>query len=416
MFFEDNQKTDTGGFIVMSRFSFNPFYEPEPSWASGRCGAFTNPDIQAFHQSLAGYTPTPLIERPALARQLGVRALYIKDEAHRFGIKAFKALGASYAIFRYLKREWESLYGNDFDVDAFQDPGKMARVREKTFCAATDGNHGRAVAWTARKLNQRAVIYMPDNTVQARIDNIEIEGARVILVKGTFDDCVARCDADARANDWIAIADIALKEDMEIPNHIMAGYSTLFHELDTLNTPEKPQIDLLLLQAGVGGFAAAGSWFYTHRYGKNRPYLICVEPTESDCLLESIRSGNGAPRETLGKQTSIMAGLNCGTPSMTAWPIIKDAVDAFIAIEDPYAEEAIRAYYYAESGDIPIVSCESGASGLAGLMALCRESALEPIRQRIGLSDCSVLLVNTEGDTDPVNFNQIINASGSWRG
>ena len=397
----------------MSRFSFNPFYEPEPSWASGRCGAFTNPDIQTFHRSLAGYTPTPLIERPALAGKLGVRKLYIKDEAHRFGIKAFKALGASYAIFRYLKGEWKSLYGDEFGVDAFQDSGKMVRLGEKTFCAATDGNHGRAVAWTARKLKQRAVIYMPDNTVQARIDNIENEGARVVLVKGTFDDCVTRCDADARANGWIAIADIAFKGDMEIPNHIMAGYSTIFHELDTLNTPEKPQIDLVLLQAGVGGFAAAGSWFYTHRYGRNRPYLVCVEPTESDCFLESIRSGKGAPRETLGNQTSIMAGLNCGTPSAAAWPIIKNAADAFIAIEDHYAEEAIRAYHYAESGDLPIVSCESGASSLAGLMALCRESALKPIRDKIRLPGCSVLLVNTEGDTDPVNFNRIINAPHS---
>jgi diaminopropionate ammonia-lyase len=392
----------------MSRFSFNPFYEPEPSWASGRYGAFTNTDIQIFHQSLAGYTPTPLIERPALAGILGVRKLFVKDEAHRFGIKAFKALGASYAIFRYLKREWESLYGDGFDVDAFQDSGKMARLGEKTFCAATDGNHGRAVAWTARKLKQQAVIYMPDNTAQARIDNIETEGAGVVLVKGTFDDCVARCDADAKANGWIAVADIAFEGNTEIPNDIMAGYSTIFHELDTINTSETPKVDLVILQAGVGGFAAAGSWFFAHRYGKNRPYLICAEPTESDCFLESIRSGKGAPRETLGSQTSIMAGLNCGTPSVAAWPIIKTAADAFIAIEDHYAEAAIRAYFHAEDGDTPIVSCESGASSLAGLMALCRESTLKPVRDRIGLVDCSVLLVNTEGDTDPVNFKKII--------
>ncbi len=397
----------------MPRFALNPFYRPEPDWASGPCAAFTNPDIRRFHRSLSGYAPTPLIDRPALAEKLGIRKLYVKDEAHRFGIQAFKALGASYAIFRYLKKEWEMGNDDDFGVDAFHEPARMARLGERTFCAATDGNHGRAVAWTARMLKQRAVIYMPKHTVQARIDHIENEGARVVLVDGTFDDCVTRCDADAKANGWVAVADIAFEGNMDIPGDIMAGYSTLFHELDPHATPEAPQFDLVLLQAGVGGFAAAGAWFFSHRYGKNRPYLICVEPTESDCFLESIRHGNGGPRETLGNQTSIMAGLNCGTPSMAAWPIIRDAVDAFIAIEDRYAEEAIRAYFHAEDPDLPIVSCESGASSLAGLMALSRESALAPIREKIGLAGCSVLLVNTEGDTDPASFNRIINPSQS---
>ncbi len=392
----------------MSRFSFNPFYISEPNWASGAYGAFTNPDIQRFHRSLSGYTPTPLIERPALARKLGVRRLYVKDEAHRFGIQAFKALGASYAIFRYLKKEWQSRYGTDFDTDAFQDPARMVRLGKKTFCAATDGNHGRAVAWTARMLKQRAVIYMPDNTVQARIDHIENEDAEVVLVHGTFDDCVARCDADARAHGWVAIGDTAFEGYMEIPYDIMAGYSTIFHELNSLNMPGKPKVDLVLLQAGVGGFAASGSWFYTHRYGSKRPHLICVEPTESDCFLESITKGRGMPRPTSGRQDSIMAGLNCGMPSLAAWPIIRDAVDAFIAVEDRYAEDAIRAYYHAEEDDLPIISCESGASSLAGLIALSRSEIFKPIRDRIALSDRSVLIVNTEGDTDPVSFNRII--------
>jgi len=393
---------------MMPRFAINPFYTPEPGWASGSYGAFANPDIQAFHRSLPGYAPTPLIERSALAEKLGVRKLYIKDEAHRFGIQAFKALGASYAIFRYLKKEWEAQYGDEFEIHAFQDPDRMARLGERTFCAATDGNHGRAVAWTARMLQQRAVIYMPANTVQARIDHIENEGAAVVRVDGTFDDCVARCDADARTKGWIAIGDTAFEGYMDIPCDIMAGYSTIFHELEPLNTPGTPKVDLVLLQAGVGGFAASGAWFYTHYYGKRRPCLICVEPTESDGFLESIRCGKGRPISTSGRQDSIMAGLNCATPSLAAWPVIRDAVDAFIAIEDHYAEEAICAFYHAEDGDMPIISCESGAAGLAGLIALCRSDTLQPVRDRIGLSDRSVLLINTEGDTDPVNFNRII--------
>ena len=395
----------------MNRFCFNPYYSHEPAWAFRPYAGFTNPDIQEFHHSLKGYSPTPLIERPALAQKLGIRKLYIKDEAHRFGIKAFKPLGASYAIFRYLKAQWESRFDSHFGIDAFQDTGKMERLGAKTFCAATDGNHGRAVAWTARMLKQRAVIYMPDNTVQARIENIENEGGETVLVNGTFDDCVARCDVDAKANGWVAIADTALEGDMDVSNNIMAGYSTIFHELTLLNTPVKPEVDAVLLQAGVGGFAAAGSWFYTHRYGKNRPYLICVEPIDSDCCLESVLSGKGEPTPTLGKQMSIMAGLNCGVPSLAAWPILKDAVHVFLAIEDRYAEEAMRKLYHAEGEDEPIISGESGASGLAGLMALCREETFKPIRDRMKLSDCSVLVINTEGDTDPENFRQIINAS-----
>jgi len=395
----------------MSRFCFNPYYNPEPAWALGPCAGFTNPDIQKFHQSLSGYSPTPLVERPALAQKLGIRRLYIKDEAHRFGIKAFKPLGASYAIFRYLKAQWEERFDSLFGIDAFQDAGKMERLGAKTFCAATDGNHGRAVAWTARMLNQRAVIYMPENTAQARIENIENEGGKTVLVNGTFDDCVARCDADARTNGWVAIADTAVDGNMDVPNNIMAGYSTIFHELTLLNTPVKSKVDAVLLQAGVGGFAAAGSWFYTHRYGKNRPHLICVEPIDSDCCLESILNENGAPTTTLGKQMSIMAGLNCGVPSLSAWPVLRDAVHAFMAIEDHYAEEAMRELYFAEEEDESIISGESGASGLAGLMALCREETFKPIRARMKLSDCSVLVINTEGDTDPENFKQIINAS-----
>ena len=397
----------------MSRFCFNPYYNPEPAWAFGLCAGFTNPDIQEFHQSLSGYSPTPLIERPALAQKLGIRRLYIKDEAHRFGIKAFKPLGASYAIFRYLKEQWESRFDSHFGIDAFQDDGRMKRLGAKTFCAATDGNHGRAVAWTARMLKQRAVIYMPDNTAQARIENIENEGGKTVLINGTFDDCVARCDADARANGWVAIADTAFEGYMDVPNNIMAGYSTIFHELTPLNTPIKPKADVVLLQAGVGGFAAAGSWFYTHRYGEKKPYLICVEPIDSDCCLESILSGDGALTKTHGKQMSIMAGLNCGVPSLTAWPILKDAVHAFMAIEDRYAEEAVRAFYYSQGDDKSIISGESGASGLAGLMALCHEETFKPIRDRVKLSDCSVLVINTEGDTDPKNFRQIINDSKS---
>jgi diaminopropionate ammonia-lyase len=165
------------------------------------------------------------------------------------------------------------------------------------------------------------------------------------------------------------------------------------------------------LRGGVGFFGADVCFFYTIFFLKNRPHLICVEPIDSDCCLESILNENGAPTTTLGKQMSIMAGLNCGVPSLAAWPVLRDAVHAFMAIEDRYAEEAMRELHFAEGEDEPIISGESGASGLAGLMALCREETFKPIRDRMKLSDCSVLVINTEGDTDPENFKNIINAT-----
>ncbi len=388
----------------MCRYSFNPFHQKNPDWQSTNCDAFTNNDIVDFHKTLKGYKPTPLISLPRLALKLGVGGIFVKDESKRFGINAFKALGASYAIYNVLKKAWENKFGTIFTIETFSDKSSMYKLGEFTFSAATDGNHGRAVAWTARMLNQKAVIYMPENTARFRIENIEKEGAKVILVKGTFDDCVKQNDHDAKLNKWQVISDTAYEGYMEIPNFIMAGYSTIFKELD-----EKLQFDYVFLQAGVGGLAAAGAWYFTNKFKDNRPKLICVEPTESDCFLESIINGNGNPITTKGNQESIMAGLNCGTPSALAWPYMKDSVDLFIAISDNYAEKAMQKYYYSNESDNRIISGESGASGLAGLIALLEDKNLKKATDIIGINiNSRILIINTEGDTDPINFKNVI--------
>jgi len=388
----------------MCKYSFNPFYLKNPTWQSASCGAFTNNDILTFHKSLKGYDPSPLIVLPSLASKLGVGNIYVKDESKRFGINAFKALGASYAIYNVLKKAWESKIGTPFTPKVFADKDSMRKLGAFTFSAATDGNHGKAVAWTAKMLNQKAVIYMPDNTAHFRIENIEKEGAKVILVAGTFDDCVKQNDQDAKLNNWQVISDTAYEGYMEIPNFIMAGYSTIYRELD-----DSLKFDFVFLQAGVGGLTAAGAWYFTHKYKENRPKLICVEPTESDCFLESIINGNGLPIATKGNQESIMAGLNCGIPSELAWPYIKDSMDLFLAVSDSYAEKAMQQYYYTSGKDQRIISGESGASGLAGLIALMQSKSLESAKNKIGISNKSnILIINTEGDTDPINFKAVI--------
>ena len=263
----------------------NPFYAQFPEWYN-RNSAFANEDILKFHASIDGYEPTKVHVLDGLAKKLGVKSIYVKDESTRFGVNAFKPLGASYCIFRFLKERWENEFKSEFSITDFRNPEKMKRLGTFTFCAATDGNHGRAVAWTARMLNQKAVIYMPLATAESRIANIKAEGAEAVLVDGTFDECVRRVDADARENGWIIISDTAYDGYMYYPRYIMAGYSTIFREIDNIvNMPEHCKADIIILQAGVGGLAAAGTWYYTEKYGANRPQIICLEPVKADAFM-----------------------------------------------------------------------------------------------------------------------------------
>ena len=394
----------------MCEYAFNELCQKLPVWPGAEYDFLKSSGMLDFHRSLPGYEPTPLRELPDLAFRLGLGGLFVKDESKRFGIKAFKTLGASYAMYRFLKKQWQERFQTPFTPASFQDAEALAKLGSFTFCAATDGNHGRAVAWTAKKLRQKAVIYMPANSVAARVENIRGEGADVVLVEGTFDDCVRRCADDAAKNGWQAISDTAYPGYREIPGWILLGYTTIFAELEgVLNKPDKAGVDVVILPAGVGGLAAAGAFYYSQYYGEKRPLLICVEPVSSDCFLESVRYGKGEPLPTRGRQTSIMAGLNCGVPSPLAWPIVRDAMHFFLAVSDKYAEAAMRRYYRPLGMDPRVVSGESGASGLAALLALTNSNKLASVRSRLPLNQNSrVLLINTEGDTDPENFQKIV--------
>jgi len=394
----------------MCEYAFNELCQPRPEWTGEEYAFLKERDMLEFHRSLPGYAPTPLRELPALAARLKLGEIFVKDESARFGIKAFKALGASYAIYRFLKRQWQARCEGPFTPASFQDGKALGKLGSFTFCAATDGNHGRAVAWTAKRLGQRAVIYMPADSVAARVENVRGEGAEVVLVEGTFDLCVERCARDAVKNGWLAISDTAYPGYRDIPGWILLGYTSIFAELEgLLHGPMKVGVDTGILPAGVGGLAAAGAFYYTKHYGAKRPALICIEPVSSDCFLESVRFGKGAPLPTKGRQTSIMAGLNCGIPSPLAWPIVRDAVHFFIAVGDEYAEAAMRRYYHPLKDDPRIVSGESGSSGLAALLALATAEKLAGARARLPLGPkARVLLINTEGDTDPENFKKIV--------
>ncbi len=385
---------------------FNRFRHDMPDWSGSSFDFLKNHDMLPFHRSLEGYKPTPLLTLPDESARLGIGSLYVKDESHRFGIKAFKALGASYAIFKLLKSFWERSYDTEFSGLSFRDGSEqMKKLGSFTFCAATDGNHGRAVAWTARMLKQKAVICMPNDSVPARVEAIRREGAEVVLLEGTYDDCVRWIAEEAKKRHWIEIADTAYPGYTQIPAWVMNGYSTIFRELEhSIAGAHLPEIDAVILQAGVGAFAAAGVSFFTLRYGVKRPRLIIVEPAEAACFLDSARYGDGKPVAARGAMKTIMAGLNCGLPSLVAWPIIRDAADLFLGIEDSYTEIAMRQL---RAGGI--TAGESGAAGLAGLIALMHAPEVEEARKKLGLGSASrVLVVNTEGDTDPENYNRIV--------
>jgi diaminopropionate ammonia-lyase len=377
-------------------------------WPAERLALFNSTQAIEFHKNIPGYSETPLLAPDTLAEELGIGKIFIKNESKRFDVKAFKPLGASYAIFHFLSEVYRYETGKVLPIDIFNKPDILKALPKKCFCAATDGNHGRAVAWTARKLGQRAVIFMPVTASAERQKNIKQEQAELVLVPGTFDDCVRECQEQADKNGWQAIADTAYEGNMELPEYIIQGYRTLFmeadsrlHHEDKSLDPAEPGIDLLILPAGVGGLAAAGAGFYTLKYKQNRPKILIVEPDDADCFLLSASAGK--PVQSPGKQESIMVGLACGYPSLVAWPVCRDTADAYLAIPDSWALSAMHLYK-----KYNIISGESGSAGLAGLLALLKADKLADLRRHLGIGKNSrVLCLNTEGDTDPEKYREI---------
>ena len=352
--------------------------------------SFWNPkEIVAFHEK-TGNKETPLVVLPGLAKHLGIGKLLLKDESARFGLNAFKILGASYAMYRQLEKHPEI----------------------KIFCTATDGNHGCAVAYMARKLSRRAIIYMPQGTVSSRVKAIEKEGAEVLVIDKGYDiavkmanDRVIEGNKVSNNSSWSLIQDTAWKGYEEVPLDIMKGYWTQAHEI-TKQIGQK-KIDLLLLQSGVGSWAASIIIYILNQW-ENPPLFISVEPHSANCLFESIKTGCRVSVES--NETTTMAGLNCGSVSTLAWNTLKTSLFGSISISDKLSEEAMKRLAYPFLGDTKIISGESGASSLGALIGLCKTNKFRSFKKKINLNNSSkVLVINTEGDTDPFNYQRVIN-------
>ncbi|MDA7848087.1 diaminopropionate ammonia-lyase [Sulfurospirillum sp.] len=346
-----------------------------------------NSDASIFHSSLKEYKTTPLTSLPCLAKKYNVGNIYVKDESFRLGLNAFKGLGASYAIRQILKNN----------------------PKIQTFCTATDGNHGRAVAWSAKSFDKKAVVYVPLGTTKQRIEAIEKNGAIVEVVNGNYDEACEYAQKMADENGWALVQDMAWSGYEEIPALIVAGYLTLFKEIEEVITL-KTKIDVVFLQAGVGSFAGAGIYHYLQKYGVNRPKIVIVEPNEADAILESFKANKIST--SLGTSKTIMAGLNCGTPSLGIWDLIKNATDISLKIDDKYAQKAMRELYTPTGSDKRIISGESGVGGLAGFIAMKSEDELKPLIEKLNINENSnILFISTEGATDMEMFNKINNIS-----
>lgn len=336
--------------------------------------------------SWPGYEPTPLLELPEAAGRAGVAAVHLKDEAPRFGLGSFKALGGAYAVLgavlSELSRSGTAPRATAMELEAGRHPHGV------TVCCATDGNHGRSVAWGARRFGARCVIYVHATVSQARADAIAAYGAEIRRVPGNYDDSVRAAAQAAEAEGWIVVSDTSYPGYTEIPREVMQGYRIMADEaLDQLPAPPTH----VFLQAGVGGFAAAVSVHLRARL-QAPPCLVVVEPDRAACLLASAEAG----RETAvgGDLDTVMAGLACGEPSLLAWQELDRAAAAFMAIEDATAIDAMR--WLAARGVV------SGESGVAGLAALFRAAADPEARATLGLdADSRILLFSTEGATDP---------------
>jgi len=372
------------------RVAENPLAGPAPVWSP-----YTR-DVLAFHRRLAGYRPTPLVDAPSLAARLGVGRVLVKCESERFGLPAFKMLGASWATYRAVV-EWLG-----------DEPGPWTTLDELALllrpmhpfalAAATDGNHGRAVARMARLLGFGARIFVPTGTTPARIAAIESEGATVQLVAGDYDTAVARSAQEAGRR-CLVISDTSWPGYERVPRWVIEGYSTLYWEVDdSLAAAGLPPPDGVVVPIGVGAFAAATVNHWA-RDEHGRPAVLGVEPADANCVMASVLAGRMTT--VPGPHHSIMVGLNCGTPSPVAWPLVSAGVDAFVAIGDDWARQAMR-----DLAALGVEAGETGAAALAGLAAAHHAGLPPSFAERVGRG--TVLLVCTEGATDADMYRRVV--------
>ncbi len=360
-----------------------------------------------FHRSFPEYKITPLVSLENLAGLLGVKSIHVKDESYRFGLNAFKVLGGSFCLGSYIADK----LGQDISTLPYEkitSPEVKNKLGELTFVTATDGNHGRGIAWTAKQLHQKAVVYMPKGSTKERLDNIRALGADASITDLNYDDAVRLANANAEKNGWIMVQDTAWEGYEKIPTWIMQGYTTMALEAYEQLQGEKPTH--IFLQAGVGAMSGAVTGFFADLYGEQaRPVITIVEPNKADCIYRTAEADDGKLHPVTGDMSSIMAGLCCGEPCTIGWQVLRDHADNFISMPDYVAAEGMRILGAPVGNDPRIISGESGAATAGFVCEVLRNPSLRELREQLGLDENSrILCFSTEGDTDRENYRRIV--------
>ncbi len=362
---------------------------------------------RSFHKSFPEYKETPLVGLNVLAKELGVASIHIKDESFRFGLNAFKVLGGSYAIGNYIAQKLGVNIAN-LPYEKLISQEVKGRLGWITFVTATDGNHGRGIAWTANRLGQKCVVYMPKGSAEERLHNIQVLGAEACITEFNYDDAVRLAKDGQDKYGWVLIQDTAWEGYEEIPGWIMEGYTTMAAEATEQLQGEKPTH--VFLQAGVGAMSGAVCGYFASLYGdEERPVITIVEPDQADCIFRTAKANDGKLHNVTGDMNSIMAGLCCGEPCPIGWNVLKDHADHFISMPDYVAAEGMRILGNPLPGDTRVISGESGAATLGFVAEVLRNPEHKDLRKILGLEpDSRIPCFSTEADTDRENYRKIV--------
>ena len=366
----------------------------------------------AFHKSFPQYSVTPLTRLDHLAGHLGLARIYVKDESYRFGLNAFKVLGGSYAIARYISQQ----LGKDVSevpYSVLTSEKLRQEFGQATFFTATDGNHGRGVAWAANKLGQKCVVHMPKGTTQTRKDHIARENAAVTIEDLNYDECVRLAAKEAAETEHgIMIQDTAWEGYEEIPTWIMQGYGTMALEADHQLEADGCRPTHIFVQAGVGSLAGAVIGYFSNRFKENPPVMVVIEAGAADCLYRSAMKADGSRVDVTGDMLTIMAGLACGEANTVSWDILRNHASAFVSCPDWVSANGTRIYGSPLPGDERVISGESGSVPMGLLHAVMTNPAYRDLKEALKLDEHSqVMLVSSEGDTDPDRYREIV-----WEG
>ncbi len=364
----------------------------------------------SFHKGFPQYSVTPLADLKGMSEFLGLSSICVKDESYRFGLNAFKVLGGSFAMAKYIAKETGKDV-SEMTYDYLTGDDLRKEFGQATFFTATDGNHGRGVAWAAARLKQKAVVHMPKGSAKSRFDNIAKEGAKVTIEELNYDECVRLAAKEASETEHgIIVQDTAWEGYEEIPSWIMQGYGSMAAEAaEGLKALKIDRPTHIFVQAGVGSLAGAVVGYFSNLFADHPPKFIVMEADAAACLYKGAKAGDGNPRIVEGDLLTIMAGLACGEPNTIGWDILRNHADAFLSCPDWVAAKGMRMLSAPVKGDPRVISGESGAVGMGVLSGIMLSKDYAELKDKLELNqDSRVLMFSTEGDTDPEKYKKIV--------